>query len=428
MMAFRKVPNVTNSLKSTIETTDDSRKYGKEMIDMIADYHDNIAKLPVVPDVKPGYIRDLLPSKPPQTPQNYKKIINTFNEAIVPGLTQWHSPQFHAYYPIGNSYPSLLGGILGDAIGCAGFSWKSNPACTELEVVTMDWFAKMLDLPKVFMHSLEGHGGGIIQTSASESALVSLLAAKSRMLKTKDSDSTKFVAYCSEQAHSSIERAAMLAHVPIKKVKTDHKYSMEGDTLEKQTEIDIEAGLSPLFIAATLGTTSLCSFDKVDEIGKVCKKYPNLWLHVDTAYAGSAFICPEYRYLSKGLDQSDSFVVNFNKWMMVNLECSALYLRNSKDFTDSYNVDPLYLKHEHQETAPDFRHWQIPLSRSFRSLKLWMVLMAYGVEGLQQHIRYQIKMAKYFETLLVQDIRLEIFHDVIMGLVCFRLKGANDLN
>lgn len=180
-------------------------------------------------------------------------------------------------------------------------------------------------------------------------------------------------------------------------------------------------------MVATLGTTSSCTFDALDEIGDVCNEH-NIWLHVDAAYAGSAFICPEYRYLMKGIEKADSFNFNPHKWMLVNFDCSALWLKEPRWIVDAFNVDPLYLKHDMQGAVPDYRHWQIPLGRRFRALKLWFVLRLYGVENLQKHIRKHIALAHLFENLCTSDARFELFEEVTMGLVCFKAKGSNELN
>lgn len=178
---------------------------------------------------------------------------------------------------------------------------------------------------------------------------------------------------------------------------------------------------------ATLGTTSSCAFDKLDELGDVCNEH-DVWLHVDAAYAGSAFICPEFRYLMAGIEKADSFNFNPHKWMLVNFDCSAMWLKNPNWVVNAFNVDPLYLKHDQQGSAPDYRHWQIPLGRRFRALKLWFVLRLYGIENLQKHIRKHISLAHYFESLVKSDDRFEVTAEVIMGLVCFRLKGSNETN
>lgn len=181
-------------------------------------------------------------------------------------------------------------------------------------------------------------------------------------------------------------------------------------------------------VVATLGTTSSCTFDALDEIGDLCMAEDNVWLHIDAAYAGSAFICPEYRYLMKGVEKADSFNFNPHKWLLVNFDCSAMWLKEPRWIVDAFNVDPLYLKHDQQGSAPDYRHWQIPLGRRFRALKLWFVLRLYGVENLQKHIRKHIALAHLFEKLCLDDERFEIYEEVTMGLVCFKLKESNEVN
>lgn len=400
------------------------------MINLIADYHENIRDLPAIPDVKPGYMREVLPKEAPQLPESWSSVVEDINKAILPGSTHWHSPRFHAYYPSGNSYPAILGGILGDAIGCIGFTWMANPACTELEMITMDWLVKMSGLPDHFLHTSPGKGGGVIQGSASESTLVALLAAKKKKLKEMgdlESDQN-LVCYMSKQAHSSIERAALLANMKMRVLDTDSRYSLRGDKLSECVQQDKAQGLVPCFIVATLGTTNVCSFDHLRELGEVARQ-ENMWIHVDAAYAGAAMICPEHRHLMDGVELIDSFVFNCHKWLMVNFDCSAMFVRDSSDLVDAFNVDPHYLKHDYQKhDVPDFRHWQLPLGRRFRSLKLWLVLKSYGVVGLQEHVRKQISLARHFETLVASDCRFSVFFDVTMGLVTFRYDGSNDDN
>lgn len=224
-----------------------------------------------------------------------------------------------------------------------------------------------------------------------------------------------------------MERAGLLGGVQMRKLKADENQQLGGETLEEAIKKDLEDGLIPFYVVATLGTTNSCAFDRLYEIGPVANRH-NVWCHVDAAYAGSAFICPEYRHLMRGIETADSFNFNPHKWMLVNFDCSAMWLKDPNWVVDAFNVDPLYLKHDQQGSAPDYRHWQIPLGRRFRSLKIWFVLRLYGIENIQTHIRRHIGYAQQFEESCRNDSRFEIVTKVQMGLVCFRLKGANEVN
>lgn len=275
----------------------------------------------------------------------------------------------------------------------------------------LDWMADMLGLPKAFKFSESEHGGGVIQGTASEATLVALLAARSKALnatKTTTIDLTnrqkvdtnnnndddaddparidKLVGYCSDLAHSSVERAGLLGGCTIKAVQSDDECSLRGEALRAQVLADLAAGYKPFIVVATLGTTSVCSYDNLEEIGLVCREF-NLWLHVDAAYAGNSFVCPENRRFMKGIEYADSFDVNPHKWLQINFDCSTFFIRDSRLLVDAFNVDPLYLKHDKQGQIPDYRHWQIPLGRRFRSLKVWFVVRSFGVAGLQGYIR-----------------------------------------
>ena len=406
------------------------RKFGKEMIDYVADYMETLVERRVTSTVQPGYIKTLIPEEAPEIPEQWQDVMKDIEKVIMPGVTHWHHPHFHAYFAPGYSYPSLVADILIDGIGCNGFSWISSPACTELEMVMMDWLGKLLKLPEHFLFSSNGSGGGVIQSTTSEATLISLLVARSRHIK-KNLESIenmgKLVIYASNEAHSSVERAAFLAGVKIHFLDTDQNFSLRGDTLEKAIEEDKAKGLIPFFITATLGTTTSCAFDELKEIGPVCEK-ENIWLHIDAAYAGSAFVCEEYRYLLEGAEYADSYSFNLHKWMLVDFDCCAMWVKNVAEFTDAFNVDPVYLQHQHQGDVADYRHWQIPLGRRFRSLKIWFVLRLFGKSGLQSYIRKHIQLAHEFEALINKDDRFELSAPVIMGLVCFRLKGTNELN
>uniref|UniRef100_A0A8D1B3Q4 Aromatic-L-amino-acid decarboxylase n=2 Tax=Sus scrofa TaxID=9823 RepID=A0A8D1B3Q4_PIG len=371
----------------------DFRRRGKEMVDYMADYLEGIEGRQVYPDVQPGYLRPLIPATAPQEPDTFEDILQDVEKIIMPGVTHWHSPYFFAYFPTASSYPAMLADMLCGAIGCIGFSWAASPACTELETVMMDWLGKMLQLPEAFLAGEAGEGGGVIQ------------------------------------AHSSVERAGLIGGVKLKAIPSDGKFAMRASALQEALERDKAAGLIPFFVVATLGTTSCCSFDNLLEVGPICHE-EDIWLHVDAAYAGSAFICPEFRHLLNGVEFADSFNFNPHKWLLVNFDCSAMWVKRRTDLTGAFKLDPVYLKHSHQGSGliTDYRHWQLPLGRRFRSLKMWFVFRMYGVKGLQAYIRKHVQLSHEFEAFVLQDPRFEVCAEVTLGLVCFRLKGSDGLN
>ncbi|ODN06479.1 Aromatic-L-amino-acid decarboxylase [Orchesella cincta] len=410
-------------------------EFGTAMIQYITQYLDNIRDRRVLPTVQPGYIQDLIPAEAPEEGEKWQDVMKDIERVIMPGVTHWHSPNFHAFYPTANSYPAIVADMLSGAIACIGFTWMSSPACTELEVVTLDWLGKAIDLPPQFLSGpSNGKGGGVIQGTASEATLVALLSARTRFAKKhlsnarsfdEDNFISKLVSYTSEQSHSSVERAGMLGGVKMRMIPTDEDLRMRGADLKAAIQKDKAAGLIPFFVVATLGSTNSCAFDALDEIGDVCQE-EEVWLHVDAAYAGAAFVCEEYRYLMVGMDKADSFNFNPHKWMLVNFDCSAMWIKDANEVVEAFNVDPFYLKHDMQGKAPDYRHWQIPLGRRFRSLKLWFVMRIYGLKKIKEHIRIQIRLAHDFEQMLRKDNRFEIVTPVIMGLVCFRLKDKSN--
>nr|XP_050864534.1 histidine decarboxylase isoform X2 [Vespula vulgaris] len=411
------------------------RKHGKEMVDYIADYLENIRSRRVYPAVSPGYLRNVLPASAPVNGEPWEEIFADIERCIMPGVTHWQSPHMHAYFPALNSPTSLLGDMLADAINCLGFTWASSPVCTELEMIVMNWLGKMIGLPEQFLHrpGVNG-GGGVIQTTASESTLVSLLAARTRAIRdvqesegdqTSADINSRLVAYCSDQAHSSVEKAGLIGLVKMRYIESDADLSMRGEALQEALARDRADGLLPFFVCATLGTTGACSFDNLMEVGPICEKN-GLWLHIDAAYAGSAFICPEFRGWLQGIEYADSFAFNPSKWLMVHFDCTAMWVKNSQALHRTFNVDPIYLKHENSGLAIDFMHWQIPLSKRFRALKLWFVIRNYGISGLQKHIREGVRLAQKFEALVLADTRFEIPATRHLGMVVFRLRGENN--
>ncbi|XP_045137004.1 histidine decarboxylase-like isoform X2 [Portunus trituberculatus] len=406
------------------------------MVEYIADYLENIRERRVFPDVKPGYMRDLMPDEAPEQPEPWQNIFNDIERVVMPGVTHWQSPYMHAYFPALNSYPSLLADMLADAINCIGFTWASSPACTELEIVVMDWLARMLGLPDHFLHSCkDAPGGGVIQTTASEATFVCLLAARTEAIQRYQQDdpeiedaeiNSRLVAYCSDQAHSSVEKAGLIGLVKMRYIESDDNLSMRGDKVLEAIQNDREKGLIPFFLCATLGTTGACAFDNLQELGPICAQ-EELWMHVDAAYAGTAFMCPEFRHFMAGIEYAHSLAFNPSKWMMVHFDCTAMWVKNSGSLHRTFNVEPIYLQHENTGLAIDFMHWQIGLSKKFRSLKLWFVIRSFGVAGLQKHIREGVRMAQKFEAFVKSDPRFEIPHARHLGMVVFRLKGENEL-
>uniref|UniRef100_A0A673BNV0 Histidine decarboxylase n=2 Tax=Sphaeramia orbicularis TaxID=375764 RepID=A0A673BNV0_9TELE len=408
---------------------------GKQLVDYITQYLGSVRDRRVIPDVKPGYMKDLIPDCAPAEPEDWDHIWDDVEKVIMPGMVHWQSPHMHAYYPSLTSWPSMLGDMLADALNCVGFTWASSPACTELELNVMDWLCKALGLPSFFLHHHpDSRGGGILQSTVSESTLVALLAArKDKILQLRselDQDvdesilNSRLVAYTSDQAHSSVEKAGLITLVKIRFLPTDEHLSLTGDTLKQAIGEDRRRGLVPFMVCATLGTTGVCAFDRLSELGSVCSEEA-LWLHVDAAYAGSAYFCPELRWSLDGIEYADSFVFNPSKWMMVHFDCTAFWVKDKYKLQQTFSVDPVYLRHENSQAATDFMHWQIPLSRRFRSLKLWFVMRSFGLKNLQAHIRHGIKMAKLFESKIRSDPNFEVPADRHLGLVVFCLKAGN---
>ncbi|XP_014259569.1 aromatic-L-amino-acid decarboxylase-like [Cimex lectularius] len=414
------------------------KKFAKEAIDYVVEYNENIRDRTVLPDISPGYLHTLLPEEVPKHPEHWTEIIPDIERFIMPGITHWNSPMFNAYFPAGQSYPSIVGDILSSGIGCIGFNWMTSPACTELEVIVLDWLAKLMHLPEHFLAKSKGPGGGIIQGSGSEGILVALIIAKDKMVKMVKKNhpdwdeeliKTKLVAYSSDQSNSSIEKAGLLGSMKTRLIPSDEHGRLDGNSLKAAFLEDKKKGLLPCFVVATLGTTGTCAFDNLNEIGPICQN-EHVWLHVDAAYAGAAFICPEYTYLMGGVEYADSFNMNPHKWLLINFDCSAFWIKDRNCLIDAFCVDRIYLQEKcntDKKWCPDFRNWEISLGRRFRALKLWLTLRLYGTLNLQAYIRKHISLAKQFELYVKQDSRFELITPASMGLVCFRIKGEDKI-
>lgn len=298
----------------------------------------------------------------------------------------------------------------------------------------LDWYAKALNLPDFFLSKASNPksiGGGSLQSSASDAIFACMMSARARaikQLKGEDEDThdsvflPKLVCYTSSEAHSCVEKAAIMNLVQIRLIKPDENDSMRGDALEKAIKADEALGLVPFFVCATLGTTSQVAFDNLQEIGIVCKKFPSIWFHVDGAYGGNAFLLPEMRYLKAGMELVDSFETNPNKMLLTGFDCTCLWVKDIVKYASAFAVDPVYLQHQHETAIVDLRHCGVPLSRRFRALKLYFMFRMYGLEKLQSYVRRIIAMGQVIEKLIKADNRFEIKNEVLLGLVCFKLK------
>ncbi|WOG94128.1 hypothetical protein DCAR_0313421 [Daucus carota subsp. sativus] len=398
-----------------------------KVIEFITNYYKTVHKYPVRSQVEPGYLQDLYPKTAPFQPTSLETILQEIQTDIIPGITHWQSPNFFAYFPATISNAAFHGEMLCNALNIVGFNWICSPAATELEMIVMDWLGKMFNLPQSFL--FEGKGGGVLQGSTSEALVCLLAAARDRALKQYGEESiTKLVVYASDQTHFVVKKAAKLVGIPPKNFRVIPTslatcFALKPNDVKMAIERDLESGLVPLFLCATVGATSSSSVDPVEGLGLLAQKY-GLWLHVEAAYAGSAFVCPELRHYLKGIEHADSISMNLHKWLLTNLDCSCMWLKKPSVLLDSLSMTADYMRNEASESKQvvDFMDWQIASGRRFRALKLWLVLRRYGVKNLMTHIRSDVDLAKHFEALVKSDKRFEVVVPVNFSLVCFRLK------
>ena len=414
-------------------SADDFRRCGRAVVDWIADYYEQIESLPVLSRVQPGQIRAALPAHPPRHKEKFEDILRDVTDLILPGLTHWQSPNFFAYFPGNASGPSVLGDLLSSGLAVQGMLWTTSPACTELEAHMLDWLVEMLDLPGKFLST--SSGGGVIQDTASSAALCALLAARERATDFAVNElggDGRLVAYASDQAHSSIEKAVKIAGIGRKNlrlIEVDDNFAMRSDLLAGQIDEDLQDGRIPFFVAATVGTTSSNGIDPLLEIGRICRAN-DIWLHVDGAMAGTAALCPEFRWIHHGLEMADSYCFNPHKWMFTNFDCDCFYVADRRILIQTLSVLPEYLRNQATESGAviDYRDWHIPLGRRFRSLKLWFVIRHYGIEGLRYHIRRHVELAQMFAGWVNADDHFELAMTPPLNLVCFRHRGGDDIN
>ena len=402
---------------------DEFRRAGHEVVDWIADYLRDIERQPVVPDVRPGDIRRRLPPSPPAQSEPIDRLFADFRELIVPGMTHWGHPGFFAYFPATTSPPSILAEMLTAGLGAQCMSWQTSPAATELEQVTMDWLRQMIELPPTFT--------GVIQDTASTATLVALLTARERAtrgaanVKGLAAGGPKLAVYASRERHSSVDKAVKIAGYGLEQlrlIEADGTYAMRPDALRDAIERDVHEGIVPACIVATIGTTGSTGVDPLPALADLAEAH-GAWLHVDAAYAGSAALLPEKRAHFAGMERADSVLFNPHKWMLVNFDCTAYFVRDVDALLRTFSANPEYLRTTHDAEVVNYRDWGIQLGRRFRALKLWWVIRSHGVAGLQAVIRSHCDWAVEFAGWLESDDRFQLMAPVPFALVCFRLRN-----
>ncbi|MTI31666.1 pyridoxal phosphate-dependent decarboxylase family protein [Xanthovirga aplysinae] len=392
-----------------------------QLIEWIKQYYQNITSYPVKSQVKPKEIYNQLPEKAPQDSESFEAIMADFEKIILPGITHWQHPNFHAYFPANTSFESILGEILTASLGIQGMIWETSPAATELEEKIMEWLRDSLGLPSQFQ--------GVIQDSASSATLVAILTA--REIKTNFESNENGVppnlrVYCSSQVHSSVEKGVKIAGIGRKnlvKIAVNEKMQLKAADLEKAIQEDINNGFNPCCVVAAVGTTGTLAIDPIKEIAEICRKY-KIWLHIDAAYAGSALILPEYRWMIEGIEKADSFVFNPHKWLFTNFDCSAYFIKNSKSLIKTFDILPEYLKTGSRGLVNDYRDWQVSLGRRFRALKLWFVIRSFGIKGLQQQLRNHIQLSKELANTVDQHPDFELIMPPFLNMFCFRWRPS----
>jgi aromatic-L-amino-acid/L-tryptophan decarboxylase len=414
-------------------TPEEFREYGHRVVDWIADYQTRIESYPVLSQVAPGDVRRALPPLPPEAGEPFDAILRDLDEIIVPGITHWQHPSFFAYFPANTSGPATLGDLLASGLGVQGMLWATSPAATELESHVLDWLADLLGLPERF-HS-NGTGGGVIQHTASDAALVALLAALHRASGGRTERAgvaaERFTVYTSNQTHSSVEKACRIAGLgadALRKIDADPAtQAARADHLRELLAADVEAGLTPALVVASVGATGTGAVDPVRDLAALAHEH-GAWLHVDAAWAGVAAVAPELRWLNDGFDTVDSYCTNPHKWLLTNFDCDAFWVADRSALIGALSILPEYLRNAATESGAviDYRDWHVPLGRRFRALKLWAVIRWYGAEGLRAHIRNHVELAQEFASWVAADGRFEIVAPHRLALVTFRLRTGDE--
>jgi aromatic-L-amino-acid decarboxylase len=370
-------------------------------LEWAAEYLERVGSLPVLAQVSPGSIRSRLPSVAPEDPEAFADVLRDLDEILLPGVTHWQHPRYFAYFATSSAPPAILAEMLAAALNSVAILWRTAPAATELEGVVLDWVADLLGLP--------GGWHGHIEDTASTSTLAALAAARSA--------TGRGVVVCSSQAHSSVDKAARLLGMELRKVECDDAFRMAASALGDLRDVAA--------VVATVGTTACTAVDPVMAVADACAA-SGAWLHVDAAYAGAAMVCPEFRWAFEGVSRADSVVVNAHKWMLTPTDCSLLWCSRPSDLRDAFSLVPEYLRTPSAEDALSLSEYGPALGRRFRALKLWAVLRCYGRSGLQEHIRSGVRLASLFESLVDAEPGWELCAPRSFSVVCFRLSGGDD--
>jgi aromatic-L-amino-acid/L-tryptophan decarboxylase len=395
---------------------------GRRILDWIGDYLEHPEKFPVLSQVKPGEIRASIPASPPESAETLDAILGDFEHKILPGITHWNHPAFFGYFATSSSVPGILAEMLVAAIDVKAMLWKTSPAATELEQVVTDWLRQMLGLSSEWF--------GITTDTASISSLLALAAAREAKpeLAIRErgmagrADLPRLRVYCSPHAHSSIDKAALALGLGLEnvvKVPDDERFRMRPDALADAIARDRAAGYLPIACAATVGTTGMTSIDPVPAIGEICRR-EDVWLHVDGAYGGMLGIVPEFRHVLDGVDGADSLVVNPHKWLFTPFDCSAFYVKRPDVLERAFSLVPEYLVTREQDDVVNYMNYGVQLGRRFRALKLWMIIRAFGTDGLAARLRAHCELARQFASWVEASENWELMAPAPFSLVCFR--------
>ncbi len=395
------------------------KKHGHQLIDWMADYIENVDQYPVKSQVEPGDIKSQLPDQAPNQAERFSEVWSDFQKIILPGVTHWQNPNFHAYFPANNSYPSILAEMIMTTMGAQCMIWETSPAAAELEEQVLGWLALEMAIPS--------NWSGVIQDTASTATLAAILTAREKasdfnINKQGFDTAHKFRVYCSTETHSSIDKAVRIAGLGsdnLVKVPVDDKLAMDTSALHTIIKKDMTNGYLPICVVSALGTTGTVAIDDVKTITAICKEH-HIWHHIDAAYAGTALLLPEYHHWIEGIEDADSFVFNPHKWMFTNFDCTAYYVKDKEALIRTFEILPEYLKTGSRGVVNDYRDWGVPLGRRFRALKLWFVIRGFGVKGLRNKLRHHIALADWFHEQISDNADFEVVTPKVINMVVFR--------